>query len=104
MAQLFFSELYSPLDFMLLFNVEIFISLDLSLLFLFISEFELKLQKKDYFVYDNYKSCCVFFSEFYFKHFSVIFVVGAYVLSTIKEIFNMQINCVYVCSCGILHS
>lgn len=46
MAQLFFSELYSPSDFMLLFNGEIFISLDLSLLFLFISEFELKLQKK----------------------------------------------------------
>lgn len=46
----------------------------------------------------------VMFSDFHFKLFSVIFVLDASVLSTIEEIFSMQIKYVCVCSCDILHS
>lgn len=78
---------------MLFFNVEIFISLDLSHLFIFISEFELKLQKK--IISFRIATKAAMFSDFYFKLFSVIFVLGASVLSTIEEIFSMQIKYVY---------
>lgn len=40
------------------------------------------------------------FSDFHFKLFSVIFVLGASVLSTIEEIFSMQIK--YVCVCVVV--